>query len=210
MFPLKQLAIVCFFSLLSITVHCLLHWKLPRSYPGTYQLVLEPIFFLHHSSFLFFPQATFLPWVKLPNLLPEVPRFREETRTSGINSYEREPQETVILEMAEGTRISKLDGAVQKLLETSYRQQQLVTELLHKVAAMDGKFEQIFLELRREREETQVNSSGNRSENCSGGRESNQGPSNWISSDRWNRPSRMGLSRRAILFLSSDTFEPAN
>lgn len=46
--------------------------------------------------------------------------------------------------MAEGIRISKLDDAMQKLRETTDRQQDLLIELIHRIAVMENKYEQIF------------------------------------------------------------------
>lgn len=46
--------------------------------------------------------------------------------------------------MAEGMRISKLDDAMQKLRETTDRQQHLLIELIHRIAVMENKYEQIF------------------------------------------------------------------
>lgn len=48
--------------------------------------------------------------------------------------------------MANDTQISKLDDAVHKLKEIIDRQQQLLTELVHQIATMDNKYEQIFQE----------------------------------------------------------------
>lgn len=66
--------------------------------------------------------------------------------------------------MADGTRISKLDDAVQKLRETSDRQQHLMTEIFQKIATMETKYEQIFQELRQKKERTIGIQSGNRQE----------------------------------------------
>lgn len=46
--------------------------------------------------------------------------------------------------MAEGIRISKLDDAMQKLRETTDRQQDLLVELIHRIVVMENKYEQIF------------------------------------------------------------------
>lgn len=66
--------------------------------------------------------------------------------------------------MADDTPISKLNDAVQKLRETSDRQQLLPTELIHKLTTMDSKYEQIFQELRKDGEEPPVCSPGTQSE----------------------------------------------
>lgn len=73
--------------------------------------------------------------------------------------------------MAEGTRFSKLEDSIHKLREaserqhqTSGRQQQLLTEIIHKIAATEGKYEQIFRDLRQEQEETLGHATRNRAE----------------------------------------------
>lgn len=53
--------------------------------------------------------------------------------------------------MADETRISKLDNVIQKFFKTSNHQQQLTTEIVHRISTMDSRYEQLFQELKQEK-----------------------------------------------------------
>lgn len=77
--------------------------------------------------------------------------------------------------MVDGTRIPKLDDAVQKLRETSDRQQQLMTKIAHKIKATDSKYEKKIKnnqELQQKKERPPGFQSGNRQEKKYGRRDS--------------------------------------
>lgn len=65
----------------------------------------------------------------------------------------RAPILGILKSMANGTRISKMDEAVQRLLETSDRQQRMMTEIMQKRSAIDNKCDRLFQDFRHERGE---------------------------------------------------------
>lgn len=79
--------------------------------------------------------------------------------------------------MADGTRISKLDKVVQKPKESYDRQQQtfecqqqILTELIHRISAIDRKYEEMFQEWRKKREDSATHTQeGQQNHNQGGG-----------------------------------------